>query len=64
MKVGDLVRKVKGYGASENWVGIILDFIKDPRGIPKISVLTEDGVEWWYSCMVEIVDKDRFAQEE
>ena len=38
-------------------IGIILDFIKDPNGIPKISVLTEDGVEWWYSCMVEVVDK-------
>ena len=57
MNPGDLVKKVKGYGADKGWTGVVLEHVQSnvPGDIPKIIVLTEEGVEWWYVSMVEVI---------
>ena len=58
MKPGDLVHKCAGYGYDQGWTGIVLQLI-EKNGVPKVRVITYDGIEDWCIRVVELIDEDR-----
>ena len=64
MKVGDLVKKVKGYNPAEgHFHGLVLGF-KSVRkkesngpGIERVIVCTPEGVELWVKNFVEVISE-------
>lgn len=65
MKVGDLVLKVGGWGATavEDFTGLVIN-IKVPEPFyeiaqKKVVVMTDEGIEEWYYKFCEVISEDR-----
>ena len=56
MKIGDLVLKVGGWGATaqEDFIGLVIGF-KESKAI----VTTDDGVEEWFVRFCEVINEGR-----
>ena len=67
MKVGDLVKKVKGYGQNCGWTGIVVGFEKRKSDSTKqtLVVFAEDGINKWLPEFCEVIngqyDSDRYS---
>ena len=55
MKIGNLVQKIKGYGAEEGWTGIILGFDRSSNSNLRAMVITADGIEHWMVAMIKVI---------
>ena len=58
MKIGDLVRKIDGYGKEMGWIGLIIgSYIQKRSGHKKVIVLTEGEIDHWIGIYVERIDE-------
>ena len=65
MQVGDLVKKVRGYGCDQEWLGLVIghkEFSPHEAGsatteakLGKVIVMTEGHVEDWVVTFCELV---------
>jgi hypothetical protein len=59
VKVGDLVKKIKGYNSKAGFHGIVIGFedfiLSNNRSVvlKKVIVYTDDGIEKWIAKFVE-----------
>ena len=58
-EIGDLVHKTGGYGGGRGFTGLVLGFNHDKEAGPRVKVLTEDGIEYWFITLVEILNETR-----
>ena len=57
MNVGDLVKKIQGYGSHCNWVGLVVGQVITEDGTQtKLIVLTDDGIDHWISKFCKIIN--------
>ena len=56
MNIGDLVQKVAGYGAEEEWTGIV---VARDEVVGRVKVLTVDGIEAWQIAFLKVINGDQ-----
>jgi hypothetical protein len=58
VKVGSLIKNSRAW-KNQPATGVVVDIIQDvhPKYVPKVSVLTESGIEYWIIQYCEVISE-------